>query len=156
MASKQVISERNRRQHAANRERNSIRHAALRVARKAGPDAQDWAMKKLLGDARRRAQSKGLPFTLELSTVARPTHCPVLGLELVYQATGMRQSGSASLDRFDSTKGYTPENVWIISWRANQIKSDSTLAELQALCAAVEKKAAGRLLDGIEHNGFPS
>ncbi|HWH73392.1 MAG TPA: hypothetical protein VNV16_03915, partial [Methylibium sp.] len=55
----------------------------------------------------------------------------------------------------DSRRGYTTDNVWVICWRANQIKNDATLDELKRLVAALEQKAAGRLLDGVEHNGFP-
>ena len=154
-ACKAVVAQRNKASHAKARDVNNARHVEKRANRKIGPDATTWAMKKLVSDARRRAGHRRLQFDLDPSTISRPTHCPVFGTELVYQATGARQANSASLDRFDSSKRYTHDNVWVISWRANQIKSDATLEEMQALCDAVGKKAAGRLLDGVEHNGFP-
>lgn len=40
-----------------------------------------------------------------------------------------RVNESASLDRFDNTKGYIRSNVKIISNRANELKSDGTLEE---------------------------
>ena len=40
------------------------------------------------------------------------------------------KDNSPSLDRIDSSKGYTPDNVWVISRRANIIKHDATLEEL--------------------------
>ncbi len=43
--------------------------------------------------------------------------------------------GSPSLDRLDNTLGYIPGNVQVISWKANQIKSNATLQELQAIVA---------------------
>lgn len=76
-------------------------------------------------------------------------------MKLVYQASGGRLPASASLDRLDSSRGYTPDNVWVISWRANQIKSNATLSELRTLCDALDRRLAGRLLDGVEHNAGP-
>jgi len=80
-------------------------------------------------------------FNLTIEDVVEvPTHCPVLGLELVYPGHGKgRTSCSASLDRLDNTKGYVPGNVAIISWRANKLKGDATFAELQALVRFMEK-----------------
>lgn len=155
-ACKAVVSRRNKAAHINAREANNARHVRTRAARKAGPASIDWAMKKLVSDARRCAEDRCLPFSIDATAIPRPTHCPVFGIELVYQAKGKRLPNSASLDRFDSQRGYTSDNVWVISWRANQIKSDATLSELQALCNAIGKKAAGRLLDGVEHSAFPS
>lgn len=155
MPAKIVVSERNRRYHMAHRERLVARMARHRAIRKSGPYAIEWAVKKLLSDAKRRAERKGMRFDLELLSLNKPTHCPIFGFELVYQASGKRLPNSASLDRFDSSKGYTPDNVWIISWRANQVKTDATLQEMQTVCDAMRKKAAGRTLDGVTHNGFP-
>ena len=77
----------------------------------------------------------GLEYNLTVEDLGElPTHCPVLGLELVYPGAGQgRLPESASLDRLDSSKGYVKGNVAIISWRANRLKSDATLAELQAI-----------------------
>ncbi len=155
-ACKKAVSLRNKLSHARDRERNNARHVEKRRARKAGPDAITWALKHLLADARGRADARGMEFSLTLDGLPRPTHCPVFGIELVYQATGRRVNNSASLDRINSASGYTPGNVWVISWRANQIKNDATLDELRLLVAALERQAAGRMLDGRTHDGFPA
>ena len=47
---------------------------------------------------------------------------------------------SYSLDRIDSSKGYIPGNVWVISRRANAIKSDATLEELELLVKNLKEK----------------
>jgi hypothetical protein len=58
-------------------------------------------------------------------------YCPVLGIELLYGGTGSIKDNSASIDRFDTTKGYIKGNVWIISHKANRMKSNATLDEIE-------------------------
>lgn len=62
-----------------------------------------------------------------------PDVCPILNIPLNYDgvefATG-RNDNSPSIDRIDSSIGYTADNIHIISWRANRIKNDSTPEEL--------------------------
>jgi len=67
-------------------------------------------------------------WDIELSDVACPTHCPILGVELDWFAD-KRQENSPSLDRLDNNKGYVKGNVVIISWRANRIKNNGTKDE---------------------------
>jgi hypothetical protein len=74
---------------------------------------------RMLADARRRADRKGWQFDLTESDVSIPAVCPV-----------------------DSAKGYVRGNVLVISWRANRIKSDATLAELQAITRWLESTCA--------------
>jgi hypothetical protein len=61
-----------------------------------------------------------------------PTHCPVLGIALKHN-TARRLDNSPSIDRIDSSKGYTKDNVRVISWRANKLKNNGTLEELEAV-----------------------
>jgi hypothetical protein len=95
----------------------------------------------LLTRARASAEARGLVFDIGAADLPYPlpTHCPVLGCELLYtfdSPTGQRGVGhacAASLDRIDSTKGYVPGNVAIISLRANVLKQDATIEELELL-----------------------
>ena len=61
----------------------------------------------------------------------------VLGM-LLKAADGMPGSESPSLDRIDPTGGYTPDNIRVISYRANWIKNDGTLDEHQKIAAYME------------------
>ena len=62
------------------------------------------------------------------------THCPLLGIELTYAPfTGSTPQNYASLDKIDPTKGYVPGNVQILSFRANSLKADSSIEELELL-----------------------
>lgn len=86
----------------------------------------------LLRTAKQRAKMKGLEFSITEHDLYLPDTCPLLGIPLK-SAWGKATPDSYSIDRIDSSKGYIPGNVWIISKRANMIKSDATLGELELL-----------------------
>jgi hypothetical protein len=67
--------------------------------------------------------------------------CPVLGLPL-FPGRGQPTANSPSIDRVDPSLGYVRDNVWVISNRANMIKNDATLEELEALVCALRTKLA--------------
>ena len=88
--------------------------------------------KVILESARMRARRDGIDFDLTLEDIVIPNICPVLGIPL-YNSLGRWSANSPSLDRRDNTIGYVKGNVFVISHRANRLKSDATVAELQAL-----------------------
>ena len=61
--------------------------------------------------------------------VEYPKVCPVLGIKLDWGMNGCNNN-SPSLDRIDSTKGYIPGNVMMMSQLANKMKSNSTPEQL--------------------------
>jgi len=73
-----------------------------------------------------------------------PSTCPILGIPIEWKQGNGKASiaNSPSLDRLDSTKGYTPDNVRVISYRANVIKNDGTAAEHRAIAAWMERESA--------------
>lgn len=92
---------------------------------------------ELIHGARARARKKGVPFALKLSDIEVPTHCPALGVPLV-KGIGRGpgpQPNSPTLDRIDPALGYIPGNVVVISHRANAIKSDATVDEIERVAA---------------------
>lgn len=78
---------------------------------------------QLLRNARTRATHSGMDFNIGREDVIIPELCPVLGVPMV----------SPSLDRFDNSKGYTKTNIRVISKRANVLKSDATIEELEKI-----------------------
>lgn len=152
---KEQTREQNRKYHEKHRAERLAYMRGLRWKRETGAEWQVWARRKLLADARRRATAKGLPFGISLDDIDAPTVCPALGLCLTWRSTE-RCDTSPTLDRIDNTRGYVPGNVWVVSWRANRIKSNATPNELRRIADAVERKArAGRLLDGRTHDEVP-
>ncbi len=79
-----------------------------------------------------RAASRGIKFSISLSDIQIPEFCPVLGIKLKTGVTHSRPD-SPSLDRIDSSKGYIKGNVIVVSHRANTIKNNSTIEELEAV-----------------------
>lgn len=84
--------------------------------------------KYLLQSAKSRAKKKGWEFNLTEEDLVIPAVCPVLGMPITLRYGGDKDS-SPSLDRIDPTKGYIKGNVQVISWRANNLKSNGTLDE---------------------------
>jgi len=87
--------------------------------------------KELLRRAKYRAKKKELEFSLRLEDIIVPEYCPVLGIKL--QLLENEMNSSPSLDRIDNTKGYTKDNILVISYRANTLKRDATKEELKKI-----------------------
>ena len=107
---------------------------------------------KLLNSAKQRAKEKGLDCDLTIDDIVIPEFCPVLGIRLVPSVgegrkTLTRLDSSPIIDRIDNSKGYTKDNICVISLRANNIKKDATLAELRALAAHMEKAHQEPVID---------
>lgn len=87
------------------------------------------------GNARAKVKSSGITFNI-LPTYIYDlcvTHCPVLGMELIYGNRYKQVDNSASLDRIVPNIGYIEGNVHVISLKANRIKNDATLEEFEAI-----------------------
>lgn len=93
----------------------------------------------MLQRAKRRAAIKRLPFNLELSDIVIPEFCPVLGIRMAIAGGELDtavfggQPNSPSIDRIVPALGYVKNNIAVISWRANQLKNNATLEELEAI-----------------------
>ena len=95
-----------------------------------------WA---LLMSVKTRAKKRGMDCDLEEVDLVVPERCPVLGIVL-QQRVGSRGPDYPTVDRIDNTKGYTKDNIRIISWRANNLKGTATLEELILLGEDAERQ----------------
>lgn len=92
------------------------------------------AEKYMLWAARERARKNGLACTITVDDIVSPEFCPLLGIKLERGAgVGGHGPRSPSLDRIRPDLGYVPGNVWVISHRANTLKNDASLTELETL-----------------------
>jgi hypothetical protein len=105
-----------------------------------------WARERrpgywLLKNAQYRAKKLGLPFNLDWEDIKIPEFCPVLGIRIV-MLEGRKgfSPNSPSIDRIVPVLGYVKTNVRVISNKANCIKRDATLEELEAIVAYVKRE----------------
>lgn len=114
-------------------------------------ESQEWYSQNMIGSfenklrsliykARQRAKERGIEFSISANDFQETTHCPLLGIELSFSNTRRNKSSSPSIDRIDPAIGYVPGNVWIVSARANQIKNDATIEELEQILCNLKKK----------------
>ena len=94
----------------------------------------------MLRAAKERAKKHGIAFGLTIDDIAVPDYCPALGLRLTV-GEGKQCDASPSLDRLDSSKGYVPGNVWVISLKANRIKTNATANEIRRVADALDALA---------------
>lgn len=78
-----------------------------------------------------RAKKCGLPYSLDEAKIDWPNFCPVLGIPLDRRD----RDHAPSIDRLIPEKGYTNDNCRVISMRANRIKNDASLEELEQIVA---------------------
>ncbi len=95
---------------------------------------------RLYVNAKSRAKRNSIPFSILLSDVVIPDRCPVLGCEFG-RGDGGWCSTSPTLDRVIPGLGYVSGNVAVISWRANRIKSDANIEELEKIVQYVKRES---------------
>ncbi len=113
--------------------------------------------RSMVGHAKGRAKDKNLPFDIDLDYVRSmvgenaelASHCPVFGIALDWSRQrgngGKPLPNSPSIDRIDPERGYVKGNIKIISFRANQIKSDASHEELKLVTAYLGRELVNSL-----------
>lgn len=120
-------------------QKRSEKYKAQRAKQRATNPRDVWVV-DAFHNAKGRAKKAGLPFTLTKQDIAGMLGdiCPLLGTNYVF-GKGKTDPCSPSLDRRDPMQGYTPENTWVISAKANRIKSDATVQEVIKVGAALRR-----------------
>jgi len=87
---------------------------------------------RILIHCRERCKAKNIQYKLTVEDLKIPRYCPILGIEI---KRGIKTfiASSPSLDRIDVSQGYVPENIRIISWRANKLKNNATYMEYEKI-----------------------
>lgn len=115
-------------------------HEAKRKAQRQSGDPALTASYLFYG-AKQRATRKNIPFSITVSDIVLPDRCPVLGIP-IRVGRDKCSPGSPSLDRIKPKLGYVPGNIAVISYRANTLKSDGTLEEIEAVAAYLRKASS--------------
>jgi hypothetical protein len=96
----------------------------------------DYRLQMLINASKQRARLKGREHSINVDDLKAiyPKNgcCPIFGMKLEFNSAGFREN-SPSIDRIDSQKGYTKDNIQIVSWKANRIKGYASIEELEML-----------------------
>jgi len=102
----------------------------------------DYRLQMLINASKQRARLNDREHDINVDDIKAiyPVDgcCPIFGMKLEFNGAGFRDS-SPSIDRIDSTKGYTRDNIQIISWKANRIKGAASLQDLEMLVAYLKQ-----------------
>ena len=91
----------------------------------------EWKMHQR---AKIRSKELNREFTIEVSDIIIPDVCPILGIPLnMNSGRSGAFKNSPSLDRIDNYKGYTKDNIQVVSQMANAMKGRATNEELHKL-----------------------
>lgn len=88
--------------------------------------------KTLLSAAKKRAAIQECEFNIDLDDIKIPKFCPLLGIEIIRSDIKVSPN-SPSLDKINPDLGYIKNNIHIISRRANTIKNNATINEIEQI-----------------------
>ena len=111
---------------------DEIRKQSLRY-RELNRSKPKFIKSRLLAGAKMRSKKNGTLFNLSFDDFEIPEVCPVFNVPFD------RGLYAPSLDRIIPKLGYVKGNVQVISHRANTLKRDASLEELQKLVGYLEK-----------------
>ncbi len=84
--------------------------------------------------ARYRAKKQHIPFEITPEDIIIPEKCPILNIPLKFKVgtdKGGANLNSPSVDKIIPELGYIKGNVRVISFRANVLKNNATIKELE-------------------------
>jgi hypothetical protein len=90
-------------------------------------------IKSMWWRAKKRSEKTGIEFNIELDDIKIPKLCPVFGFEFEVGVGKGPTDKSPSLDRIDNSKGYVKGNIQIISFKANRLKNDCDIVDIEKL-----------------------
>jgi hypothetical protein len=81
-------------------------------------------LQRILANAKSSAKKRNIEFSLNIEDIVIPEFCPYLGIKLTITAGEGLLETAATIDRIDNLKGYTKDNIMIISHKANRVKGE--------------------------------
>jgi hypothetical protein len=94
----------------------------LKAAKREYRATPEGRARGLCDNARRRAEKKGIPFSLSAKWVSEALgrgYCEATGIPFNMQSGEGRSPFAPSIDRIDCSKGYTEENARVVVWAFN-------------------------------------
>lgn len=103
---------------------------------------EDWG-RYIIREVQRRAKRKGLECTITAEWLNRklePLVCEATGLDIVWNGPTRGNPWAPSVDRIDSSKGYTEENTQVTCWVYNSAKGNWSGDILSIIAHAIVEK----------------
>ena len=92
----------------------------------------DWRRWKL-ESIKQAGTRRNIDVDLSVDDIEMPTHCPIFGFKLNYDTNIKDDPASPSIDRINNDLGYVRGNIITCSRRANSLKKDATVDEMEKL-----------------------
>jgi len=101
-----------------------------------------WRARSLYYSSKARAKREGIPFNLVRDDIVERVlfgHCEATGAKFDFRRSKKwhRQPLGPSLDRVNPKKGYTRNNVKVVTWQFNVAKNEYGLEDLLAMSLAL-------------------
>lgn len=95
-------------------------------------------------EAKARAEKKQIDFDLTIDFLKelffkQKQQCDISKIKMTYELDSGRINTNLSLDRIDSSKGYTKDNIHLVCMAINQMKSDLDIETLLYFCKEIIK-----------------
>ena len=74
-----------------------------------------------------------MEFTISVEDIIIPEMCPYFNVPFI----PLDKEFGYSLDRIDSSKGYTKDNIRVIIYKANKMKNDATVEQLRSFAKGI-------------------
>lgn len=97
-------------------------------------DLDNWEIYKYQHVRQAKSRTR-VAFNITADDLIYPKECPILGIPITRK---LKRDNFPSIDRVDSSKGYTKGNVRVISHKANRMKQDNTVETLKKLIQYME------------------
>lgn len=95
-------------------------------------------------ETKKKCKYKNIAFDIQVADIKIPEECPILGISFCYEKWS---EYAPSLDRVNPKLGYIKGNICVISKRANRLKQDCLLEELQKLVDYVASFSDPTIMD---------
>lgn len=101
-----------------------------------------YKLQQALKGTRRRSKEKNIYNDLTVDYLLylwerQKGRCALTGIPMTYKFYEGRVNTNVSVDRIDSTKGYSKDNVQLVCMAANQMKNDLSMEEFIKMCESV-------------------
>ena len=94
--------------------------------------------RRVLRAAMNSAKRRNIEINIKYDDIVIPKKCPLLGIPIIH-GVGAKHDNSPSVDRIDNNKGYVKGNIWVISEKANRMKTDADPKEIAVFAKNIRR-----------------